>query len=96
MTTPTLIRQICELETAYYDSNIPCGDCNKPAAMIGTGHHDRPCPAFDPPPYFKCAKCHTNWRARIENEIAGGYGIMCAHCNREFDTINNFSLWRPV
>lgn len=94
----TTITDTDQLEAMFAAPAVPCMNCGKTADMIGTGHQHFPCPGpiEPPPPWFKCAACHLKWHSWIAEVIAADGVIACAHCDEIFETVDEFSYWRPV
>jgi hypothetical protein len=96
-TNMRVMQDLTTAEEIYGRDERCCDECDQPAAYIGSGHRNKPCPPVKPqPPWFRCVPCYTRWLRYIAETIEPLDLIRCNDCEAVFNTLDEFSQWRPV
>ena len=77
---------------AVFEEELPCDQCGKGALVRSKGHS---CPVR-PGPFYKCLPCWQKWLSITLGKMAnhGGW-ICCTHRQRHFNSVEEFSDYRP-
>lgn len=76
---------------AWYEEEVPCGNCGDRAVVMSPGHGCAPIP----PQACKCKPCFEAWYREVRQIILWLDFVECVLCGRRFTSVESFSPFRP-